>query len=390
MITVTGISESGSNNILRWAIQNGVNIRENSHLAALVNSEMYYNVKLDNVNFYEMFRLTQYHRTKMKICNIHTVTNLTDEELQNRFNTESHQNIKNLLDKFLSISTLIQSDDDINDKLYSSLILPMITTKCDIQIPIGFGDILQSMSNEECKNIFNFEYPSNLDKMIELQSVKEAVLLEVDRCTRNISYGDKLDKFIEVTKYRGLKPDNKTFYKTSLVSFEKEDISNRRTIRNSLFNINQQNMLDNMRIMSSLKSEMKYTFAIQLPIYLMQILESSYDENIVDISMRSSVTNFITNNFYLDENIINKYGLRITESVEELYKMMNKLLNESDFKESVISLLPSSQFTNALITISESSIQTLINQSNPYLQEMFLKIEQIIRSINIDIQKIKE
>lgn len=389
MIDVIGISESGCNNILRWAISNGVNPKTNSNISALINDEMYYNIQISNVNFYELFRITQYHHTKIKILKFHTVDNLSDDELMNRFYPEHHADIKDIIDKFLAISTLIREDDDINDKLYSSLILPMITTKCDIQFPIGFGDILSYMAVDDSKKIFTNDYPENLNDMIKLDSIRQGILLNVDRSTRNITYNDMLDKLIQATKYKNLPKSQDKIYKTAMLSFEKEHTSNRRIIRNSLFNVNRNDMINNMKIMSTLNGEMKYTFAVQLPIYLMQTLESVYDDKIIEISMRSSVGNLLTNNFFLDENIVKKYGLRITESMSEMYQLMLKILENTDLKESVIALLPPAQYTNALITISDNNLETLINESNPYLQEMFLKMEQLIRSVNIDIQKVR-
>ena len=64
---ITKITESGTNNLLRWAIQNGADIKNDSALHALINDQTFYLVTMENVNFFEVFRLTQMYREKMRI-----------------------------------------------------------------------------------------------------------------------------------------------------------------------------------------------------------------------------------------------------------------------------------------------------------------------------------
>ena len=47
---ITKITESGTNNLLRWAIQNGADIKNDSALQAHINDQTIYLVTNQNVN----------------------------------------------------------------------------------------------------------------------------------------------------------------------------------------------------------------------------------------------------------------------------------------------------------------------------------------------------
>jgi hypothetical protein len=59
IMNISSIRESGSNNLLKWAIDNRADLKNNIPLASLINDELFYLVNIDGMNFYEVFRLTQ-------------------------------------------------------------------------------------------------------------------------------------------------------------------------------------------------------------------------------------------------------------------------------------------------------------------------------------------
>ena len=59
---VTEIKESGSNNVLMWALHNSADIKSDIPLINIIDDEMHYIVTLSGVNMLELFRLTQAFR----------------------------------------------------------------------------------------------------------------------------------------------------------------------------------------------------------------------------------------------------------------------------------------------------------------------------------------
>ena len=64
---IINITESGSNNILRWAISNNANILKDEALKHIIDDKIIYKITYDNVNFLELFRLTQLYRDEIRI-----------------------------------------------------------------------------------------------------------------------------------------------------------------------------------------------------------------------------------------------------------------------------------------------------------------------------------
>ena len=82
---ITSITESGSNNTLLWAISNGADIKSDIPLQSIINDELFFLVRLEDVNMFELFRLTQHFRNKLRIINEHMAAIPDDSDLINRF-----------------------------------------------------------------------------------------------------------------------------------------------------------------------------------------------------------------------------------------------------------------------------------------------------------------
>jgi len=66
-MNIVSIKEAWSNNIISCAITNNANIVSDLALQSLINDELCYIITLDNVNLFELFRLTQTYRDKLRI-----------------------------------------------------------------------------------------------------------------------------------------------------------------------------------------------------------------------------------------------------------------------------------------------------------------------------------
>src|SRR5574344_259970 len=64
---ITNISEKGSNNILKWCINEKYSIKGNYPLYNILNGDLTYDVTISDVNTMELFRLTQLYKNELKI-----------------------------------------------------------------------------------------------------------------------------------------------------------------------------------------------------------------------------------------------------------------------------------------------------------------------------------
>jgi hypothetical protein len=402
---ITQIAESGSNNLLLYAIKNGVDPCENYHLSEMVNGELHYNVTIEGVNFYELFRLSQTFRNDLRVIRSEPIQSLDPEELSQRFGKAVPEEFNAIMEQFITVSEQIQGDDDFTDKIYSRLVLPMILTKYTIQVPYGFGDVINSLSDQSLSaTLFSKEYPNNLQSFLEFERVQNGIMLQMEANLRNITYPAATEKLIMATKYKDIPPSgdiDKDISVVKLVSFEKYDTVSRRIIRNSMFNADVERFKENMKTMASMREHTKYSFAIQLPIFLMQIIESTFPTDIVDISFRSSAeTNMIDNGYYLPEDIQRTYGVRVNflmieNTKKNLLYLLNRINDPQDdsidnsARSSVTSLLPAATKVNAVVTISTPNIESLMKHPDPNLANLFGKMNQITFGIESDVQKMR-
>ena len=85
-MNLINIKESGTNNILLWAISNGADIKSDIALQSIINDELSYVITLSNVNFFELFRLTQIYRDKIRIIDENQAEMPNINELEKLFN----------------------------------------------------------------------------------------------------------------------------------------------------------------------------------------------------------------------------------------------------------------------------------------------------------------
>ena len=76
------IIEANESNILNWAIMNKAKIISDLPLIDLINDEMKYLITIEEVNFLELYQLTQIYRDQLKILYQAPIHIPSDDELK--------------------------------------------------------------------------------------------------------------------------------------------------------------------------------------------------------------------------------------------------------------------------------------------------------------------
>lgn len=424
---VLDIKEAGANEILMWAISNGADIKNDQPLQSIINDEMFYLVTLGNVNFLEVFRLTQMYREKLRIIEEYKADVPPRKELMELFNGNYHKDengndkdfplyeaVEHVTNTFINLVLQMKTDDDIIHHNAQRLFLPMISRKFDVQIPISFIDLIESMSEDESSQLFNENYPNTLNDIITSESHNAINILKLGflKGTSIIRYNKRYDSYLKVIKYSPLSNiTSDKLYKYALLGFHKYNPILRSEIRCSLFMPNKDLFSNKLKTIGRLSTPLKIQFVIQLPIQYMQILENSFSRDELEIMYESSMASildsglvyndFITyetdddNNddeeFEKHNNAISAYRVRITEANQILLNTITLLLNSNYDVDvtSTFAMLPSVYSTKAVITIDMSKVDKYINHSEPIISEMFKDILNTANTILEDIKKTK-
>lgn len=424
---IIDIKESGANNVLMWALANGANVKEDMPLTSLINDETFYLVTLEGVNFFELFRLTQMYRDKLRIVNEKSSAIPSMKELKEMFPGEYKSETENLslsdvsehvITNFTNLTSQMMTDDDIINPGAIRLFLPMITRKFDVQIPVSFIDFIDSMSDEETSKLFTADYPGTLKEIIEadVHGVKTILANGFVKGTQILKYDTRYDQYIKTIKYGPLKayPQSSKLYKFGLLGFSKRDNVSRGEIRCSLFKSNQAAISNSVKRMGRINTPLELDFIIQLPIQYMQLLENSFSRELLNISYESSMSaiidggltynDFKTSEYAVDtenpeeqakletrNNAIEAYRVRITEANQILLNTIPILVkSENDVDvTSVFAMLPSLYTAKAVITVNTDNIQKYIAHTDPVISSMFQEMNDIANGVTEDIRKMK-
>lgn len=419
------IRESGANNILMWAISNGADIKNDPALQSIINDELSYLMTIDNVNFFELFRLTQIYRDSIRIVDENKAEMPTRRELHEIFkgtykvdpedpskDVQLCEIVEHCGDMFINLAMQMTNDDHIITSNAVRMFLPMISRKFAIQIPISFADVINSISVDEANQIYNTNYPETLDTIIESEThgMKTSLQLALLRNTSIIKYNKQYEQYLKIIKYAPLKTcDNSKIYKIGMLGFFKYDNVSRSNIRIDLFNINKNTMESALKRIAHINNPLQVEFAIQLPIQYMQMLENFFSDEVLTIAYESSMSNiidgglkyenFITSEYDdTDENKVEEYNnslesyrLRITEANQTMLNSIPIILNSDGDVDvnNVFALLPSIYTTKAVVRINTDNFNKLSNHYDPIIKEMFNDIINITNSIIEDINRTK-
>ena len=423
-MNITEIKESGSNNILLWALRNEADIKHDLELQSIINDELFYLVTISDVNLFETFRLSQMYRDKLRVLKTYPCEIPSTNEMLDSFNgslsldednpdnkTPLHEVAEHVMRNFINLVKQMENDDDIISRSSIIMFLPMLTRKVDVQIPVSFMDMITSISDEEAERYFNNNYPETLNTIVdeEMNGFKNIIKLGFVKGTSIIKYNKRYDQYLKVIKYNPLKTvDNSKLYKFSLLGFHKFDNISHGEVRCSFFNGRKENIVDSIQKINKLKSPLKVSFVIQLPINLMMQLNQSFSLEDLPIIYESSMSSIIDNELTFDDfvtpdddpddesldehyrndiknklNEISAYRLRINEANKELLNAIPILLN-NDFDINithVFSLLPSIYRTNAVVTIDISKAELYTNHYNNIISDMFKEMLEFAKKV---------
>lgn len=426
---VIDIKESGSNNTLLWAIKNGANILKEENLHGIINDELFYLVTYKDINLLELYNLSLKYRNKLRIISAEKAEIPSDKELEYLFPGEIHLGgedstpvssvIKANIENFINLVLQMEADDDIIDAPMMNLILPMISRKYTIQIPVSFIDVLLSMNNDEAKSIFSLEYPNTLETIFTTPNhpVLNTLELGLLKSSEVTKYNKKFDKYLSIIKYSPLSTyKENTIYKYALLGFYKFNNLNRGEVRCNLFHMNAETLKENMKVINRTKSPLIVEFVVEMPIKYLQIIANNISEDDLKISYTSSISEIIRSGIpnadiilpKNDENSdseeeletitkqneqISAYSVRLTEADKTLNNSINLILDQvkeklGDFADitSLFSTLPSLYMTKAILSFDSEKINDFMKYNDAVIQSLFKDISLVIKNLDKDIK----
>lgn len=418
---ITNIKESGTNNILRWAISSNADLKNDLQLQSLINDETFYHITISNVNFLELFRFSQTYRNKVRVLDEKQAKVPLRKELLKVFpgeeTTDDDEKLslaeasEIVIQKFIDLALQMQSDDDIIRPETARLFLPMISRQFDIQIPISFMDLISVIPDKLCPILFNSKYPSNINDVIfgDEKDIISMLTFHIFKTTQMIQYNKHYEDLLKVTKYGLLKnTKSERLYKFRLLGFYKYDNVNRSEIRCTMFKPDKETMNNAMKSMARLQTGLKFEFAVQLPIQYMWMLENHFDPESLKITYDSSITDiistgltfddFITQEFDDDEemiiernNSIDGYRTRITECNQAALNTIGVLANSSNDIDmaSAFALLPSIYNTKAVLTLDIDYADLYVSHYDPLIVDMFYQMLDMANGIINEIASMK-
>lgn len=427
---ITNIKESGSNNILKWAIANGADIKSDLPVQSIINDEMSYIITIEDVNFFELFRLTQMYRDKIRIVEERQAECPNTNELEFYFKgncklskdkpdelTPAKDVANYAICSFMNLAYQMQADEDLIDSSALRLFLPMISRKFEIQVPVSFMDIMDTITPEDASKIFcNENYHQALEEIIkdEHHTTNQILHLTFLRGTSIVKYDKRYDELIKGTKYATLNSyKENTLYRFALIDFYKVNPINKEQIKVSMFKPDPNEIRNLLTKLSRTEGSLYLDFVVELPIQYMQMIENKFSRDILPIAYESSMSSIIEGGItYEDfklpkitstdegydekiqeyENAVSAYKVRINEANQILLNAIPALLsNDSDNNLDVdptatFSMIPSIYKTKAVFNINFDNMHTLKDFYEPYIAQLFNDIYEQALSVTKDIK----
>lgn len=411
---ITDIKEVGCNNLLRWAIKNGADLKRDTALISLINDETSYMVTFDDITFFELFRLTQMYRDNLAIIATKPAELPSEEDLQYRFPGEyihttdgKEQRISyakaaaDSINPMIHIALQMQADDDIIPSSVPQLFLPMIARRYTVQIPFSFVDLINSIPTAaEAKSLFNEFYPNNLlQQTVENpeSGVTRMLLLGFPKATAIIQYNKQYEKYLSAVKYRKINSiEGNTLYKLRLDGFYAINPVSRATVRGSMFHANKSTMTTTLKELSNTYDSLKLDFMVQLPLQHMQSLLNDFSMEKIGIQYESTMNNILSNGIgkldFLtyetdvapttpeeEETVkakatrLSAYRTRIAECIGIALNTIQALISSDTDTDSnsIFALLPVIYRANALVTIDlKYEKEYLVYSGDPVVANM--------------------
>lgn len=418
---LTNIQESGAHNILMWAIKNGVKLKEDVAIQSLIDDELSYQVTLEDISFFELYRLTQIYRDNIRVTMMRGAAVPDREYLNATFPgtyTSKDGNVVELgglvehaCNAFFNIALQMNNDNDIIQENTSSMFIPMIARRFDVQIPFSFVNVLSYMSDEECNALFNENYPNTLQEVLskDTHGIKTYINLGFVRSTSVIKYQERYGKYLKVINYSPLKSYNgDDMYRIALLGFSKYDTVMCSHSRVTMFKADANEMNASLKRMRQLSSPLNLKVVAELPIQYMMELYNTYKQDVLPITCQSDIedvmsTGIMMKNFVTPidgdpnaEKIINgieNYKARISEACTMAVNAIDIIMQQANEHDvdvvAAFSILPPAYRTKAVLTVDTSKADMFTSHSNPSIANMFQEIMKLAESVTDNIQAAK-
>lgn len=423
---VTEIKESGSNNVLMWALHNNADIKSDIPLINIIDDEMHYIVTLSGVNMLELFRLTQAFRNDLRIVDQHHAgvpdVKLLSTQFPGMFVDGDKQApmsevAEHVIQNFVNIVLQMSSDNDIITPGTAAMYLPMISQTYDVQIPVNFSYIINAFqSDKSATKIFNKEYPNTLSAAIEDPSsdLVHIIMVLFVRLTNIHQVNQRLEKYADYIKFGPLdKLDGDKLTKVYMLSFSKYNPVSRDTVKCSLFNITQDYITSQLTSLGKINSQLEFEFAVQMPICVMQTLQNRFKPDMLKISYEASMSTILGSGLLFNDFVapemtpmedgsdndvasehneaISAYRARLTEANQLVVNAIDMMIKDDQCDiTSAFAMLPGMYMTRAVIKFKENDVPTILKSVNSIavLDDMFQTMMSMMDGVRSDISTI--
>lgn len=413
------ITESNPSTILKWAIENHAKLKRNLGLADIISDDMKYILTFEDVNFLELYRLSEIYRSKLKIIKSNEIRKPSDQFLEETFQGSNTDNVKyseiakNGIQRYIDVIQQIDANRTKGEfePLIDILLIPMICRTFTIQIPLRFIDFVFACNEDELERTFNQMYPETLDELIGTKGLgfENQLMIQVIKTIGIKPYEPKTIKYLDITKFNKLqkKTEEQNFYDPVLLSFARENKITGKKVKFSFFKTNKEELERTLKKLKKLDEPTELEFAVSIPIEYMQQIQNNYSDDTLEIGYRSSFETTVSNGFnyqriikirdYEDEidEPIDLYGARlheaalsnsvaIAELAKNAYSGRDNVINLID----IYSLLPSVYTTQVVFKVLSTNIKKLMTETNPFIKALFTKFNQQYTMLKTDMDKI--
>jgi hypothetical protein len=409
---ITGISASGSMNMLKWALSNGANPKSDTQVMSIINDEMFYLIDIEDVNFYELYQLTHVYRHKLRVSYIARKETFSQDDLKEYLGFAS-QECAAAIDSWVGISKQMLADDDIISNSTSALFCPMISHIFNIQIPLVFADAITAMSPGESEKIFAGSVDDHIavfndiianEEITTDSAFKQNMMLGLDQYIRGVVYNKRYTQLLQRTKFFPFKSKSDKLFRVGFIGAFKYDTLTRGQIRLNMFNATPEDATSTFAKLARSKSPLQVDIAVQLPMYYMQIIESSFLPEDIKTSYISTRENVIENGLVFKELLGDQgdhqqeegietpgdvYGVRIAEAEMNVLRAYKSAMNSNDaFIDRSFALLPPLYRVNGVLTFQANKLASFQNHSDSRLVDLFNDIAVVVNPIVQDINKL--
>lgn len=422
---INDIIECGSSSILKWAIHNEADIKSDMSLQAIINSDTFYQVRLEDVNMLELFRLSQLYREKVHVIEEKRADVPPATELKKMFpgsikieneDAVASEIVEHSCNMFINLALQMNADDDVIRHESARLFLPMLSRRFIVDVPLSFTDLVAAFKTpDDARLLFNANYPANLRDIFlndeyltgeagnDIELVRNIIMLYFAKGTSVVKYDEHYEQLLRLVKYAPLrKCSNDKLYKFRMSAFSKYNNITRGETRCSMFNITKADLTSSIQKINKIDSPLHIDYVVQIPIHYMNIIENTYTAEELPIAYESSITSIVEgdlnfNDFVSPEfdentdedkieqhkNAIQLYRNRISEARQTTVNAIALLLqSDNDIDAtSTFALLPSIYTTKAVVTLKMEYADIYLAHYDPVVRTMFAEMIEFADTI---------